>query len=282
MSSIIKIKAPAKINLRLEVLAKRPDGYHELQMIMLAIDLSDEIEISQAENLSVSCNDPNLLTDQSNLVTKAARAFEKLTGQKVKARIRLTKNIPVAAGLGGGSSDAAATLKGLNRFYKTGLNETQLEKLGVTIGADVPFFIKPGHKIARGIGEKLSPFALDSELSLVLINPGFGVSTAEIYQKIQLTSSLIQTNVPSSLKGIMQVVCLLRNDLEPIVASNHSEIDEIKTFLKEAGCAGTMMSGSGPTIFGIFESARQTLEVVKSAKKMGWLAWFASTVNNWD
>jgi len=265
----------------LEVLSRRADNYHEVQMIMLGVELYDKLTIKPGDSLSMTCDDPALPVDHRNLVIKATRAFEKKTGIEVKSHIDLEKNIPVAAGLGGGSSDAAAVLKGINFVYETGLNSPEMESLGAGLGADIPFFIKPGHKIARGIGEKLSPIALEKELYLVLINPGIGVSTAEIYRKIQLTSSKNQTNVPTSLKGYREAVDLLRNDLEPIVASDHQEIAEVKRFLLNSGAEGSMMSGSGPTVFGIFKNGRNARCVADDAQKKGWWAFSTSTLSDW-
>lgn len=281
MTTSVTVLAPAKVNLLLEILSKRPDGYHELQMIMAGISLYDKITITPSDHLYMTCNDAALPLDESNLVIQAALAFIKFTNRSVNAHIHLEKRIPSAAGLGGGSSDAAATLRGLDQYCSTGLNPGDLEKLGVALGADVPFFVRPGHKIARGIGERLSPITLNTELNLVLINPGYPLSTAEIYRKFRLTSKVKQTNVPPSLKGLSEVVRLLRNDLEPVVLANHPEVAAIKRLLENSGCSGCLMSGSGPTVFGIFEDAKLIDGVVKKAIGKGYMAWAAGTVSDW-
>jgi 4-diphosphocytidyl-2-C-methyl-D-erythritol kinase len=282
MDSTLRLLAPAKVNLTLDVISRRPDGYHELQMIMLALGLADELTFTPSQNLQLACSEPSLPVDEGNLVVRAARLFEEATGVEAKVRIELTKNVPLSAGLGGGSSDAATTLKGLDRLYKTGLTTDRLEALGAGLGADVPFFIRPGHKIARGVGEKLFPFELEQPLFLVLVNPGFPVSTAETYQKLQLTSPRKQNRLPASLPGETPLCGLLRNDLEPVVLRDYPEVATIKRFLNEAGCEGCLMSGSGPTVFGIYRDAMTSEAVAKAATEHGWSAWPTVTRALWD
>ena len=273
----IELFAPAKINLFLEIVNRRPDGYHELQSIMLALDLGDTLGLTFADSVCMTCNDPGLPLDEGNLVIRAARLFEQTTGQTVRVRFDLTKRIPTAAGLGGGSSDAAAALRGLNRLYETGLDAPTLEQMAGRLGADVPFFIRPGHKIARGIGQRLSPLVLEPELDLLLINPGHPVSTAETYEKFQLTRMGNAFNLPSSLRGLKEVLRLLRNDLEAVVIRDFPAVARMKTFLVEAGCAACMMSGSGPTVFGIFEDALPLDRIAAKAELLGWKAWVTRT-----
>jgi len=278
---IVSVFAPAKINLRLDILGKRPDGYHELQSIMVGTTFGDTLSATPADTLSIKSTDPDLPTDETNLVIRAAHLFQEKIGKAVNVRFLLRKRIPLSAGLGGGSSDAAAALHALNWIYQSGLPAEALEDLASGLGADVPFFIRPGHKIAQGIGEKLSPFTLERELNLVLINPGFAVSTAETYQKLRLTSIRKKNKLPRSLKETAQVVRLLANDLESVVLDSHPEVAEIKRFLASEDCAGCLMSGSGPTVFGIFEEARLLMRVAENARERGWKAWACRSMANW-
>ena len=279
MNPTLHITAPAKINLRLEVLSKRTDGYHELQMIMLRLALGDTLILSESDSLKMSCDDPTLPTDKGNLVMRAAELFEKKAGRAVRIHFELKKRIPIAAGLGGGSSDAAAALLGLQKYYKTSFSDSELETMALELGADVPFFIRPGHKIAQGVGERLSPFSVDPELELVLVNPQIAVSTREIYQKIRLTTPQKQNNLPHSLRGPREATRLLRNDLEPVVLENHPPVSRVKEFLMDSGSVGCMMSGSGPTVFGIFEDTRSLNRIAKSARDRGWKSWVTRTLS---
>ena len=277
MNPVIIKKAPAKINLRLEVLSKREDGYHELQMIMLRLDFGDTLTLTESDTLKMSCDNPALPTDDSNLVMRAAKIFEEKAARPVRVNFDLKKRIPIAAGLGGGSSDAAAALIGLQEYYNTAFSNADLESMGMNLGADVPFFIRPGHKIAQGVGERLFPFSIDPELALVLINPQIAVSTREIYQKIRLTTPQKQNNLPPSLRGLRQATRLLRNDLEAVVLEKYPQVSLIKEFLKDSGCVGCMMSGSGPTVFGIFEDTQFLDRIAKSARDQGWKSWVTRT-----
>lgn len=281
MNEKLEIFAPAKVNLRLEVLGRREDGYHELQMIMTALTLGDTLTLSKNHCLEMTCDDPFLPVDEGNLVVRAARAFEKRTHLQMNVRFHLAKRIPTAAGLGGGSSDAAAALRGLNRWFDTPLSDDELESLGKDLGADVPFFVRPGHKIAGGIGEILTPITLVPELFLVLINPGYGVSTPEIYKKLRLTTWRKRNKLPVSLEGITQVVRLLRNDLETVAVENYPEIGKIKEHFLQSGCAGCLMSGSGPTVFGIYKDERFLDQVASKAEAHGWLTWVTRTLADW-
>ena len=280
MSGAVEEFAPAKVNLRLDVLGKRADGYHELQMIMVKLALGDRLMLTAHDQLSMTCDDPSLPVDDKNLVIRAARLFEQQTGRSAGVRFHLEKKIPTAAGLGGGSSDAAAALRGLNRYHGAGLDQTQLEAMGARLGADVPFFIRPGHKVAKGIGEKLSSFTLDPELNLLLVNPGYPISTAEIYGKFQLTTQKKAINLPASLKGPEQAISLLFNDLESVVLREYPEIGRIKQHLNDSGCLGCLMSGSGPTVFGIFEDALLRKQIAAESRDLGWKAWVTQTLPN--
>ncbi|MBI4212363.1 MAG: 4-(cytidine 5'-diphospho)-2-C-methyl-D-erythritol kinase [Deltaproteobacteria bacterium] len=258
--SLLKLHAPAKVNLSLRVIGKRSDGYHLLRMVMVKLKLGDELTFESLpqgiEFTTIGELDAGMSGDQ-NLVVRAAKALQMKTGVKQGARITLTKQTPVAAGLGGGSSDAATALMGLNTLWGCHLASTELAKIGETLGADVPFFCFPGSALVEGIGEQVIPLASMPLLNLVLINPGFAVSTKWVFGELQKWfSQLTVENANDSNSPLFQTVedvCqTLHNDLEMVTIPAYPEIVRIKSFLKEQGAAGTLMSGSGPTVFGIF------------------------------
>jgi len=251
-----RLYAPAKVNFRLDVLKRRPDGYHELRMIMQRIDLCDEIELTlqQEEGISLSCNHPYIPQDQRNIVWKAAAEMLNCSNKAVGIKIKIVKNIPVGAGLGGGSSDAATTLMGLNDLLGTGLTDQQLTAIGVKLGADVPFFIFKKAAVAEGIGDRLSPLEQMPKLWLLLVNPGIHVATAWVYQNLNLTSEKVAAKLPFLYKSAADVCSILANDLESVTLSRYPVIKEIKEKLLAAGADGTLMSGSGSTVFAVFSN----------------------------
>lgn len=256
MTGSTRLYAPAKVNFRLDVLRKRPDGYHELRMIMQRIDLCDEIEISlqQEPGISLSCNHPYIPQDKRNIVWKAAEAMLACSGKDVGMTIRMKKNIPVGAGLGGGSSDAASTLMGLNDLLGTGLTEQQLIAIGLKLGADVPFFIFKKPALAEGIGEQLTPLEQIPKLWLLLVNPGIHVATSWVYQNLNLTSEKVAAKLPFLYNSAADVCSILSNDLESVTLRRYPVIKEIKDKLLAAGADGTLMSGSGSTVFAVFST----------------------------
>ncbi|HEY7869399.1 MAG TPA: 4-(cytidine 5'-diphospho)-2-C-methyl-D-erythritol kinase, partial [Methylomirabilota bacterium] len=180
----VVLRASAKVNLALEVLGKRGDGYHEIATVLQAVDLADRLRLETADTLSLHVDDPDLPTDDGNLVMRAARLLQKAAGREAGARIGLTKRIPVAAGLGGGSSDAAAALWGLSRLWKLGWPRARLRELAVELGMDVPFFLGPGRAIATGRGERLAALPGGGGYALVLVNPKVPLSTREVYGRV--------------------------------------------------------------------------------------------------
>ena len=275
------IHAPAKVNLRLEVLSRRSDGYHELQMINACLDLHDSVEIRKVgAGIHLHCDDPSLSTGEDNLAWRAADAIMKHTGLAAGVEIRIAKSIPIGAGLGGGSSDAAAVLLGVNRLFGLGLSGEVLREIGLGLGADVPYFIHGGPAVVRGIGERISACTMKSNLSIILINPGFMVSTKSVYGEVASNLTLPQkaTNLPAALGGPPDVVRLLRNDLDAVVSSRHPEIAEMKSVLLSMGAIGAMMSGSGPTVFGVFrdDASRPKAQEIGAGKN--WRVIPATTV----
>ena len=253
-----RIEAPAKLNIRLKITGKRPDGYHELVSIMVPVSLLDFIEIrkKKAPGIDLSISGLPLPQDESNLVTRAAQAFFRGTGLQEGLSVKITKNIPVAAGLGGGSSDAAATLLLLNELYSTPLSEGDLRGLALQLGADVPFFLLCEPCLATGIGEILEPLGKWPELWYVIVSPQLPVSTAWVYQNYRM--KLTREEYPFIKKQLkrdsLPVSQILENDLESVTSEKFPIIRTIKKLLMENGAEGALMSGSGSSVFGVFGS----------------------------
>ena len=257
---MLHLRAPAKINLFLKVLGRRADGYHELVSWMQKLELADDITLAASRSgVTLHCQGADLGAEESNLAYRAALLFFKETGLQGGVAITLVKNIPVAAGLGGGSSDAAAVLTGLNRLYAAGLDEQKMMELGLLLGADVPFFVAACRAaIATGIGEKLQEIDPLPGSRFVLVNPGFPVSTKWVFENFDNTQPAnfaltIEDNayiLGRSFDGSLPA--RLVNDLEGITAARYPEVARLKKELAEAGASETLMSGSGPTVFGIF------------------------------
>ncbi len=255
------INAPAKINLCLHVLGRRPDGYHELAMAMQRIDLFDRLEISLegGQGIEVFCDGLDL-DDGENIVAGAARAFLVAADIDRNISIQIHKNIPVAAGLGGGSSDAAAVLSGLNSLCGDPLSGAQLLAIAKNLGADVPFFLFERPAWATGTGTSLEALPPLPDVYYLLLNPGFSVSTAWVYQSLQLTKGGKLANLPGfSVTTLPELLGVLHNDLEQVTASRYPEIGEMKDFLLKNGALGTLMSGSGASVFGVFSDLKTTI-----------------------
>ena len=262
----MKIRAPAKINLRLRVVGKRKDGYHLLDTIMVPVSLYDEIEITKAkangrtgsslEKLKVTCDHPLVPQGRENLVYKAAALLMEKTGTDAYLKIDIRKRIPVGGGLGGGSTDAAATLVGLNRLLRLGLSIRTLQKLSLSLGADVPFFISPQPARARGIGERLTALGKLPRLWAVILYPRFPVSTAWVYGKLprKLTKPSANTSINLLLRNADGLRQLLVNDLETVTVGRCAELAVLKSRLAEEGAIGVLMTGTGSSVFGLFNS----------------------------
>ena len=262
----LKILSPAKINLFLHVTGKRADGYHDLVSLMCCISLCDEINLQFGlRSSSVVCSHPHVPQNETNLAYRAALLFfDRLdtNGGNDGVTIAIDKHIPVAAGLGGGSSNAASVLLGLNHYYGRPFSINQLMSMGVLLGADVPFFLFGKPAIATGIGEKLEAFGDLYPYKILLISPELRVSTVEIYRKLNLRLTNCRkklTNTPLKKHGF-DVALHLCNDLETVTASLYPEILSAKEHLLNHGAQGALMTGSGPTVFGLYddiEKARQ-------------------------
>ncbi|MGG4490360.1 4-(cytidine 5'-diphospho)-2-C-methyl-D-erythritol kinase [Metabacillus idriensis] len=250
-------KAPAKINLSLDVLHKRTDGFHEVKMIMTTIDLADRVELVElaSDEIKIISHNRFVPDDQRNLAYQAASLLKKRYGVKKGVSIAITKVIPVAAGLAGGSSDAAATLRGLNRLWKLGLSLDELAELGAEIGSDVSFCVYGGTALATGRGEKIQHIDTPPHCWVVLAKPTIGVSTADVYRNLNL-NTVAHPDVEGMIEGIKaqdfdQICSLLGNALEGVTLKMYPEVANIKDQMKRFGADAVLMSGSGPTVFGL-------------------------------
>jgi 4-diphosphocytidyl-2-C-methyl-D-erythritol kinase len=267
-----RVIAHAKINLYLEITGKRPDGYHTLSTIFQTISLGDELTFVPAQDLELTCSDPSLPVDERNLVMKAAMRLRETLQEPHGAKIYLKKNVPMGAGLGGGSSDAAATLKALLKLWKRRMSERSLAKLAVQLGADVPFFLKGGACAATGIGDNLRPLKPLPKTWLVIVYPGFGVSTKEAYSKVKLPF----TDRPARLQ--VDPRQSLFNRFESFVFPGHPELPRLKQELLGTGATAALMSGSGSAIFGLTRSRTQGTEILSRIQKKYNQCWLVHTL----
>ena len=274
----IQLKALAKINLGLDVLRRREDGYHEVKMIMQTIGLHDDLEIRKTKTpgIQVKTNLYYLPTNENNLVYKAAKLLMDEFHIQDGVSIQLKKRIPVAAGMAGGSSDGAAVLWGINQMYGLGLSMQALMERGVRLGADVPYCIQRGTALAEGIGEKLSVLPPMPKCTILIAKPGISVSTKFVYENLHANDLKPEQHpdVDSMIEAMRQkdlgLLCSrMGNVLETVTIPAYPVINEIKRTMMDNGAIGSMMSGSGPTVFGIFDSpvaAKQAMKAVRAAK----------------
>ena len=257
---MIKIEGNAKINLTLDILGKRPDGYHEVAMVMQSVGLHDTIEMDKAkEGISLSINVPWLRADEKNLAWRAAALMQQEYGLPGGVKMRLTKRIPVAAGLAGGRADAAAVLRGMDQLYELGLSEDKLCELGARLGSDIPFCLRRGTMLATGRGEVLTRLADMPETWVVLAKPRISVSTAWAYQNYDEQGAeqhpdnerIQQEIARGDRKGVAKLLC---NVLESVTIKRYAVISRYKELMLEQGAMASMMSGSGPTVFGLVEN----------------------------
>ncbi len=275
----LKVRVPAKINLWLEIIRKRDDGYHELSSLMLPVGIYDclELESRKGSGISMECDEPGVPLDASNLAWRAAEAFLNKVGSKIGVAIRINKNIPVAAGLGGGSADAAAVLLALNRMHRDGLAMPQLECLGQKLGADVPFFLFQRPALATGIGEQLCPVDGLPDYPLVLIKPPLNVSTRWVYQSLKLTRGESRIRLRCFMDRPWQLHEVMENDLETVTLLAYPVLGRIKEWLLQKGAIGAVMSGSGPTVFGVFREKGEAEALEAQARRRWEGCWVAVT-----
>ncbi len=271
MKDELHLNSPAKVNLRLEILKKREDGYHEIRTIFQKISLYDTLHFSlrRRKGVRITTDHPNLATGKKNLVYQAASSILERSDYDGGIEIKIEKRIPLGAGLGGGSSNAATALKALNRLLKLNLTKKDLMEIGAGIGADVPFFLFEGAAVGSGIGERLRKIELPV-LFYILIYPNFEVSTRWAYQHSILTKTKYHFNLRKLFKTPEEVSHLLRNDLEAVVLARHPEIASMKSLFLSAGATGTMMTGSGPTVFGFFDGEQRATRAFEQLKRKVW------------
>lgn len=266
----MQLLSPAKVNLFLHVTGKRADGYHDLQMLVCAVSLFDKVTIiPETKDYSISCTVSDIPVDETNIALKAAKLFKKYLKMDGGVGIHLEKNIPAGAGLGGGSSNAATVLTGLNSHFNKPFSDDELVQMGLSLGADVPFFIYGKPAWVSGLGEKIEFCEKIKPYKVVLIFPGVPLSTAEVYKKLNfgLTKSEKKIKSPLLNKGLVDPVVHLSNDLEVPAISICSDIKELKDALTIYGAEGVLMSGSGSSVFGLYsdkDNAKNACECMKS------------------
>ncbi len=270
----IKIQARAKINIALDVLGKRKDGYHDVKMIMQQVDLYDEVRIKKIRNgIRLKTNCEYLPINEGNIAYKAAKLMIKTYNIKGGVEIYIQKNIPVSAGLAGGSTNAAAVLNGMNQLWKLDVNKEELMSLGKSLGADVPFCVIGGAALAEGIGEKLTPIVALDQGWVVLAKPNISVSTAEVYKKLDLENLTEHLEIYTILKAMEEsdiptISQNMFNVLESVTEKMHPIIKDIKRKLCEYQALGSMMSGSGPTVFGLYKDYHKAKNAYENLKKV--------------
>lgn len=277
-----KVKAYAKINLGLDVLGRLPNGYHEVKMVMQTVDIWDELTftkiagpdlkkrvLTDTETVDRKAQDMGVMlttdagelpVDQDNLICKAVMLMREEFGFSGGVKIHLQKNIPIAAGMAGGSTDAAATLRGINELFELGASDEKLMELGVRIGADVPYCVIGGTALAEGIGEKLTRLKAAPQCTLLVVKPDLNVSTKEVYRALDAQEEIMHPDIDGMVEAIRNgsldgVVSRLGNVLEPVTVQQCPAISRIRNIMDTQGADGSLMSGSGPTVFGIFADA---------------------------
>ena len=284
-------KAYAKINLGLDVLRRREDGYHEVKMIMQTVDIYDVLTFvkAPADVFRLSVDSAQIPDDDNNLVLKAARLLFATAGINAGVEVTLQKNIPVAAGMAGGSTDAAATLIGLNALYDLRFTTEQLQEIGVKLGADIPYCIMGGTALSQGIGEILRPLPAPPRAHLVIAKPDLMISTKYVYENLHANSLKVHPNIDGMIEALSnqdltKMCSLMGNVLETVTEKENPIITQIKDLMKEQGATGALMSGSGPTVFSIFteeEKARSCFQKIQEENlaKQLFLTGFHNTGN---
>lgn len=272
----IEALAPAKLNLFLEILGRRPDGYHDLETLMVAVDLHDTLffELEDHDRITLRCDDPTVPSDGTNLVVKAARALQDATGCRRGARVELRKAIPAQAGLAGGSSDAAATLVALNQLWNLGMTTNRLAEIAATLGSDIPFFLAGSPAVCRGRGERVTPWPIGHRLDFVLVRPPVGVSTAAVYGRVT------PPDHPRPIAPILEALAgpdraavgrSLFNRLQPAAESLEPALTPARDALAELGPSldGSLMSGSGSAYFGLARDREAAEAAARRLEQLG-------------
>jgi 4-diphosphocytidyl-2-C-methyl-D-erythritol kinase len=283
-ASSLRVRSLAKINLALSVLGRRADGYHDIQTIFQTVDLGDELEFRASSLIELACKSLPTIRQEDNLVWKAAALLRSVAGEGYGASITLDKTIPAGAGLGGGSSNAAATLLGLRRFWNLDLSDPDLSALAESLGSDVPFFLNGGTALGVGRGDQISPLPDFPSKHLVIIFPGVHVSTAEAYRSLNLglTSSLEDHRIqhfigqgPANAYSLTEIF----NDFEASILTAFPPIKEAKKFLQERGATAVLLSGSGSSVFGFFSNEESAFAVARETTRETWRVFPAKTLS---
>lgn len=271
----ISVKALAKINLGLDVVGKRKDGYHEVRMVMQTIHLFDRLEITRntSSEITIATNLSFLPTNGNNLVYKAASLLKEEYGIRDGIHVKLHKHIPVAAGMAGGSTDAAAVLYGMNRMFDLGLSRQDLMRKGIQIGADVPYCVMRGTALAEGIGEKLTALPPMVKCPVLIAKPQISVSTRSVYENLRINDATVHPDIDRLIadiraKNLADIASDMGNVLESVTIPRYPIISQIKAHMMEHGALNALMSGSGPTVFGLFadeDTAEDAYESMRSA-----------------
>lgn len=272
----MRLQAFAKINLGLDVLGKREDGYHEVRMIMQTIRMYDQLDMRKSvePGIHLTTNKKYIPVDENNLVWRAAKLMMDTCGIIEGVSIHLHKVIPVAAGMAGGSSDAAATLVGMNRLFHCGLSKEKLMELGVQIGADVPYCVLRGTALAEGIGEKLTVLPPMPDCWILIGKPGISVSTKYVYTTLDLNTDTVHPDIDGIKKALEDgnlygITERMGNVLQDVTIPAYPEVERIKEQMKTLGAVNAMMSGSGPTVFGIFDNEEKAQEACQKLRESG-------------
>ena len=272
----MRLQAFAKINLGLDVLGKREDGYHEVRMIMQTIRMYDQLDMRKSvePGIHLTTNKKYIPVDENNLVWRAAKLMMDTCGIMEGVSIHLHKVIPVAAGMAGGSSDAAATLVGMNRLFHCGLSKEKLMELGVQIGADVPYCVMRGTALAEGIGEKLTVLPPMPDCWILIGKPGISVSTKYVYTTLDLNTDTVHPDIDGMKKALEDgnlygITERMGNVLQDVTIPAYPEVERIKEQMKALGAVNAMMSGSGPTVFGIFDNEEKAQKACQKLRESG-------------
>lgn len=275
MNHSLKLKSLAKINLGLDVLGRRENGYHDVRMVMQTIYLYDDVTLNKTEEsgIQLKTNLTYLPTDEKNIAYKAAKMLIEEFNIKEGVEIILNKHIPVAAGMAGGSSNAAAVLVGMNRLFNLGLSQEELKERGVKLGADVPYCIMRGTVLAEGIGEVLTPLAPMPKCYVLVAKPGISVSTKTVYEKLDAKEIENHPDIDGVIAGLdegdlKKIAASMGNVLEHVTITDYPIIEDIKNVMKEEGALNAMMSGSGPTVFGIFDDKQLARKAGQKIKEL--------------
>lgn len=283
---VVKLKSPGKVNFRLDVVKKRSDGYHDLRMLNAAVSIYDEMEIEMIERgIQVDCeDDPNVPSGEANIVYRATKEIMAYSNKNVGIKINIKKRIPSGAGMGGGSSNAAQVLLTLNQILRINLSKEKLIKIGLRFGADIPFFLYGSPAIATGIGENLTKVKKMPKVPLVIVSPNVVVATKSVYERYSVGNgagnSVEEMEIPKEFTSKKVLVKYMKNDLESVTGKQYPIVNEIKDLLMKHGALAAQMTGSGPTVFGVFSDKETADKAFKkiSSKEANWKVFVAETI----